>query len=145
VLSLSDALEQSKGVGFDLVEIASDSEPPVCKIMDHGRHLYNQSKKVHEARKNQKTIQTKEIKMRCGIESHDLEFKMRNAKKFLLSGNKIRITISFKGREISHTELGRDLLNRVLDGLQEEGNTEMRPRMEGKSMVAMLAPKSSKS
>jgi len=132
---------QAEQSGFDLVEIAPESKPPVCKVMDHGKHLYNQSKKVHESKKNQKTIVTKEIKMRYGIEGHDLAFKLKNAKKFLENGNKIKITVSFKGREISHTDLGRDLLNKFLANLSDHGALESRLRMEGKNLVAVIAPK----
>ncbi len=138
---LAEALELSAKEGYDLVEIVAGSEPPVCKIMDYGKHLYKQSKKIHEAKKNQKVVHVKEIKMRYGIEAHDFAFKVKNAKSFLDAGNKIKVTVSFKGREISHTNLGKNILERIIAELEELGSPEFQPRMEGKNMVTIIAPK----
>ncbi len=142
-MSSRDALARAEGFGLDLVEIAPQADPPVCRIMDWGKFKFEASKKAQAARKKQKQIQVKEIKFRPGTDDHDYDVKMRNLKKFIEEGNKVKVTLRFRGREMAHQELGRDLLVRVEKDMAEETTVEQYPRMEGRQMVMMLAPKKS--
>ncbi len=141
VMGIRDALERAEEEGMDLVEIAPQADPPVCRIMDWGKFKFESSKKAQAARKKQKQIQIKEIKFRPGTDDHDYDVKMRNLKKFIEEGNKVKVTLRFRGREMAHQELGRDLLKRVEQEMAEETTVEQFPRMEGRQMVMMLAPK----
>jgi len=126
--------------GLDLVEISPNASPPVCKIMDFGKFKYEQQKKESEARKNQKVIEVKEIKFRPNTDTHDYDVKMRSVFKFLEGGDKVKITLRFRGREMAHLELGRRLLERVADDVTEHGKIEAMPRLEGRQMVMLINP-----
>lgn len=141
IVSIQDALTRADDVGLDLVEISPNAEPPVCKILDYGKLKYEQQKKRNEARKKQKTIDVKEVKMRPGIDTHDYDVKMRNMVRFLGEGDKVKVTIRFRGRELVHQNLGMKVLNRVTDELGELAKIEQFPKMEGRQMVMVLAPK----
>ncbi|MFQ1702319.1 translation initiation factor IF-3 [Loktanella agnita] len=134
------ALRMAEEAGLDLVEISPNANPPVCKIMDYGKFKYETQKKEAEARKKQKTIEIKEIKFRPNTDSHDYEVKMRNVYKFLESGDKVKITLRFRGREMAHQELGRQLLERVSEDTKELGRVENFPKMEGRQMVMLIGP-----
>ena len=127
-------------VGLDLVEISPNAEPPVCKIMDFGKYKYEQQKKESEARKKQKTIDVKEIKFRPNTDTHDYEVKMRSVTKFLDNGDKVKITMRFRGREMAHQELGRQLLERVASDTNEIGKVDSIPKLEGRQIVMMINP-----
>ncbi len=127
--------------GLDLVEVSPNADPPVCKILDYGKFKYEQQKKRNEARKKQKIIEVKEIKMRPGIDEHDYQVKMRSMQRFLGDGDKVKVTIRFRGREMAHQELGMKVLDRVCDDLDELIKVEMVPQMEGRLMTMVLAPK----
>ena len=142
VMPTEEALALAEEAGLDLVEVAPNASPPVCKILDYGKYKYQAQKRAAEARKKQKTIEVKEIKMRPTIDTHDYEVKMRNLRKFLAKGDKVKVTIRFRGRELAHTELGRELLNRVLEEAGDAAKVELMPKMEGRQMVMILAPAS---
>ena len=144
VVSPEKALELSEEAGLDLVEISPNASPPVCKIMDYGKYKYEQQKRESEARKNQKIIEVKEIKFRPGTDIHDYEVKMRSVTKFLEKGDKVKITMRFRGREMAHQELGRELLERVAADIEDYGKIEYIPKMEGRQMTMMIGPSSSK-
>ena len=126
--------------GLDLVEISPNAAPPVCKIMDFGKFKYETQKRESEARKKQKTIEVKEVKFRPNTDTHDYDVKMRNVFRFLESGDKVKVTLRFRGREMAHQNLGRDLLNRVADDTKDVGKVENMPRVEGRQMVMMIGP-----
>ncbi len=130
----------AENAGLDLVEISPNAEPPVCKIMDFGKYKYEQQKRESEARKKQKIIEIKEIKFRPGTDTHDYDVKMRNVFKFLENGDKVKITLRFRGREMAHLNLGRELLERVAGDVQEMGKVENMPKMEGRQMTMMIGP-----
>ncbi|MDB2529207.1 translation initiation factor IF-3 [Paracoccaceae bacterium] len=132
--------ELADQVGLDLVEISPNASPPVCKIMDFGKYKYEQQKRESEARKKQKIIEIKEIKFRPGTDIHDYEVKMRSVYKFLENGDKVKITMRFRGREMAHQNLGRELLERVADDVKELGKVENMPKMEGRQMTMMIGP-----
>ena len=134
------ALELAEDAGLDLVEISPNANPPVCKIMDFGKYKYEQQKRESEARKKQKVIDVKEIKFRPGTDTHDYEVKMRNVYKFLENGDKVKITLRFRGREIAHLNLGRELLERISEDVEEHGKVENMPKMEGRQMTMMVGP-----
>ena len=140
VVSPERALELAENAGLDLVEISPNAEPPVCKIMDFGKYKYEQQKRESEARKKQKIIEIKEIKFRPGTDTHDYDVKMRNVFKFLENGDKVKITLRFRGREMAHLNLGRELLERVAGDVQEMGKVENIPKMEGRQMTMMIGP-----
>jgi len=142
-MGVRDALARAEEEGMDLVEIAPQADPPVCRIMDWGKHRFETQKKSQAARKKQKQIQVKEIKFRPGTDDHDYDVKMRNLRRFIEEGNKVKVTLRFRGREMAHQELGRDLLKRVETDMIEETTVEQFPRMEGRQMVMMLSPKKS--
>ncbi len=134
------ALEMAEEAGLDLVEISPNADPPVCKIMDFGKFKYEQQKRESEARKKQKTIEVKEVKFRPNTDVHDYEVKMRNVFKFLENGDKVKVTLRFRGREMAHQNLGRELLERVAEDTKEVGKVENMPKMEGRQMVMMIGP-----
>jgi translation initiation factor IF-3 len=134
-------MAMAEEAGLDLVEISPNAEPPVCKIMDFGKYKYETQKREAEARKKQHIIEIKEIKFRPGTDIHDYEVKMRSVVKFLEGGDKVKITLRFRGREMAHQQLGMDLLNRVADDVAEIGKIENMPRLEGRQMVMMIGPK----
>ncbi len=140
-MRVPDALEKAQGLGLDLVEIAPQAEPPVCRIMDWGKYRFEQAKKGQAARKKQKQIQIKEIKFRPGTDEHDYQVKMRNLHRFIEEGNKVKVTLRFRGREMAHQELGRELLQRIETEMADATTVEQFPRVEGRQMVMMLAPK----
>ena len=144
IVPLEEALEQATGKQLDLVEISPDAEPPVCRIMDYGKHLFEQKQKAKESRKKTRQTQLKEIKFRPGTDSGDYEVKLRNLKRFLEAGDKTKVTVRFRGREMAHQELGRELLQRVEADLAEHGSVEQRPNMEGRQMIMVLSPGSKK-
>ena len=141
VVSIDEAMQMAENVGLDLVEISPDADPPVCKILDYGKFKYEAQKKKSEARKKQKTIDVKEIKMRPGIEEHDYQVKMRAMNRFLDSGDKVKVTLRFRGREMTHQELGAKVLERVQGDLEEQAKVEQFPKMEGRQMTMVLAPR----
>ena len=130
----------AEDVGLDLVEISPNANPPVCKIMDFGKFKYEQQKRESEARKKQKTIEVKEVKFRPNTDTHDYDVKMRNVIRFLENGDKVKVTLRFRGREMAHQDLGRSLLERVADDIQELGKVENMPKMEGRQMIMMIGP-----
>jgi translation initiation factor IF-3 len=142
-MDIEGAIAVAQEVGLDLVEIAPGAEPPVVRIMDYGKHLFNQSKKRQAAKKKQKQIQVKELKFRPGTDVGDYAIKLRNAVKFLSQGDKVKITLRFRGREMAHQELGAQMLSRIERDLAELGNVEQFPKMEGRLMVMVIAPKKS--
>ena len=127
--------------GLDLVEVAPTANPPVCRIMDYGKYRYEQSKRAHEAKKHQKTIQVKEVKFRPKIDEHDYEFKKNHAVRFLKAQNKVKATIMFRGREVTHPEIGRQILQRLTGDLEELAVVERAPKLEGYNMTMILSPK----
>ncbi len=141
VVAIAEAQQLADDAGMDLVEISPGAEPPVCKIMDFGKFLYNESKKKAAAKKNQKQVQVKEIKFRPRTDSGDYQIKLRNLQKFLENGDRAKVTMRFRGREMAHQELGRDLLVRVEKDLEEMATVEQFPRMEGRQMVMVLSPR----
>ena len=144
IVPLEEAIEQASGKQLDLVEISPDAEPPVCRIMDYGKHLFEQKQKAKESRGKTRQTQLKEIKFRPGTDSGDYEVKLRNLKRFLEAGDKTKVTVRFRGREMAHQELGRELLERVEADLAEHGSVEQRPNMEGRQMIMVLSPGSKK-
>ncbi|RJL03971.1 translation initiation factor IF-3 [Paracoccus siganidrum] len=141
VVPPSVGLQMAQDAGLDLVEISPNATPPVCKVMDLGKFKYEQQKREAEARKKQKIIDIKEVKFRPGTDTHDYDVKMRNVMKFLEAGDKVKVTLRFRGREMAHQELGLDLLNRVRDDVGEAGKIEAMPKLEGRQMVMMIAPR----
>ncbi len=141
ILQLADAIEAASGKGLDLVEVAPNAEPPVCRIMDYGKYLFEQNKKAHSARRKQKQIHVKEVKFRPGTEEGDYQVKLRNLIRFLTNGDKTKVTLRFRGREMAHQNLGRQLLERVRQDLEEYGAVEQRPQLEGRQMVMVIGPK----
>ena len=133
-------IELAETAGLDLVEISPNANPPVCKIMDFGKFKYEQQKRESEARKKQKIIEVKEVKFRPGTDTNDYDVKMRNVYKFLANGDKVKITLRFRGREMAHLNLGRELLERVAEDVKEEGKVENMPKMEGRQMIMMIGP-----
>lgn len=140
VVSLAEALVAAEEASLDLVEIVPNGEPPVCRVMDYGKYLFEENKKRHSAKKKQKQTQVKEVKFRPGTEIGDYQVKLRNLVRFLTAGDKAKVTLRFRGREMAHQELGRDLLKRVQTDLEELASVEQFPKMEGRQMVMVLAP-----
>ncbi|WP_300369558.1 translation initiation factor IF-3 [Brachyspira sp.] len=140
IMSIKDALALAKEEGSDLVEIVPTAEPPVCKIINYGKYKFDIQKKSKEAKKKQKLVQLKEIKMRPQISIHDYNFKMKHIREFLDEGNKVKITIMFRGREMAHTEFGYDLINKIIQDLENEAATEKPAKLEGKNLSAVLNP-----
>ena len=140
VLPIKKAIESAKAEGLDLIEISPNANPPVCKIMDMGKYKYDLQKKANVAKKRQKIVALKEIKLRPGTDVHDYNFKIKNAKKFLTKKDKVKFTVRFKGREMQHTQLGRDLMNRITEDTKDVGKVETQPRFEGKQMIMIIQP-----
>lgn len=136
-----EALRMAQEADLDLVNVAPQAKPPVCRIMDYGKYRYEQSKREKEARKKQKTIQVKEIRFSPSIEEHDINTKLRNVKKFLNNGDKVKLTIRFRGREITHQDLGRKILQRMATEVKDIGDVERQPKLEGRHMIMILSPK----
>lgn len=141
IVSSREALEIAIQKGMDLVKIAPQAQPPVCRIMDYGKYRYEQAKREKEARKNQKTIEIKEVRMSLNIDTHDFNTKVNAAKKFLSAGNKVKVSVRYRGRELAHPELGRGLLERFKDDCSEVGVVDKQPKMEGRSLVMFIASK----
>ncbi len=141
VVTLQAALRAAEDSGLDLVEVSPNADPPVCKLLDYGKYKYEAQKKANEARKRQKTFDVKEIKMRPNIDDHDYGVKMRALARFIGDGDKVKVTIRFRGRELAHPEIGRNLLERIRDEAEERAKIEMMPRMEGRQMIMVMAPK----
>lgn len=141
VVSLRDALISAEEAGLDLVEVSPNADPPVCKILDYGKFKYEAQKKANEARKKQKIIEVKEIKLRPNIDDHDYDIKMRNMRRFLEEGDKVKVTMRFRGREMAHQDLGMNILVKVRDTLDDLAKVEQMPKLEGKQMIMVLAPK----
>lgn len=140
VMATKDALASAEGQGLDLVEIAATATPPVCRIMDYGKYKYQLSKKTKDAKKKQTVIHVKEMKLRGKTEEHDFQFKVRNIRRFLGEGDKVKVCIMFKGREITHTELGMSMLKRVAEEIKDIASVESSPRLEGRNMSMLVAP-----
>jgi translation initiation factor IF-3 len=143
IMAIEEALATAEGEGLDLVEVAPSARPPVVRIMDYGKFKYEEARKTRAARKKQHQILIKEVKFRPGIEPHDFEFKIRHARRFLEEGNKVKVTMMFRGRQMAHPEHGREVLDRVAKELDEIGKVESMPSMEGRLMVMVVAPKKS--
>ena len=141
VMYTNEAIEQANEIGLNLVEVSPNADPPVCKFLDVGKYRYEAQKKANAARKTQKTQQIKEIKMRPNIDIHDYDVKMRSVRKFIEEGDKVKMTLRFRGREMAHQELGMDVLKRVQEDIAEIAKVEAYPRLEGRQMLMVLAPK----
>ena len=140
VMQLKQAIQMAKDEGLDLIEISPNANPPVCKIMDMGKYKYDLQKKANQAKKKQKIVSLKEIKLRPGTEIHDYNFKIKNAKKFISKGDKVKFTVKFKGREMQHIELGKDLMKRIIDDTKDIGKVETHPKFEGRQMIMIIQP-----
>ena len=140
ILNLNDAINRAKDSGLDLIEIAPNAKPPVCKIMDMGKYKYDAQKKANKAKKKQKKIELKEIKLRPVTEIHDYNFKIKNAQKFLTKGDKVKFTIRFKGRELQHSSLGNNLMEKIKEDMQQIGRVELQPKFDGKQMIMVIQP-----
>ncbi len=140
-VSIAEALALAEEAGLDLVEVSPTARPPVCKLLDYGKYKYQAQKKANEARKKQKVIDIKEIKMRPNIDTHDYDVKMRAMQRFFGDGDKVKVTLRFRGREMAHPELGRALLERVKSDIEDIAKVEMQPKMEGRQMLMVLAPR----
>ena len=141
ILSIDEAMNKAEELGLDLVELQPNADPPVCKILDYGKHKYQAQKRANEARKKQKIIEVKEIKLRPNIDQHDYQVKMKAVRKFIDGGDKVKITLRFRGREMVHVEIGTDLLSRVREDIDDFAKIESMPKMEGRQMTMILAPK----
>ena len=140
VINTNDAISRAKDAGLDLIEIAPNANPPVCKIMDMGKFKYDQQKKASKAKKNQKKIELKEIKLRPVTGIHDYTFKIKNAQKFLSKGDKVKFTVKFKGRELQHSHLGNELMNKIKEDMHAIGKVELDPKFDGKQMIMVIQP-----
>ena len=140
IINTNEAIAMAKEEGLDLIEIAPNAKPPVCKIIDIGKYKYDAQKKANIAKKKQKKIELKEIKMRPVTETHDYEFKVKNAKKFISKGDKVKFTIRFKGRELQHSHLGRELMDKIKVDMQDIGKVELHPKFDGKQMIMVIQP-----
>jgi len=140
ILPIKKAIEVAKNDGLDLIEISPNANPPVCKIMDIGKYKYDLQKKASKAKKNQRISVLKELKLRPGTEIHDYNFKIKNAKKFLAKGDKVKFTVKFKGREMQHVQLGKDLMERIIADTKDIGQVEVNPKFEGRQMIMIIQP-----
>ena len=140
IINTNEAISMAKEQGLDLIEIAPNAKPPVCKIIDMGKFKYDAQKKANVAKKKQKIVLLKEIKMRPVTETHDYEFKVKNAKKFIGKGDKVKFTIRFKGRELQHSHLGRELMDKIKADMQDIGKVELHPKFDGKQMIMVIQP-----
>ncbi|WP_041715201.1 translation initiation factor IF-3 [Acetivibrio clariflavus] len=141
IMSSKEALELANAKSLDLVKIAPQAFPPVCRIMDYGKYMFELSKKEKEARKNQKVISVKEIRLSASIEEHDFEFKVKNAIRFLKDGDKVKVSVKFRGREMNYTDLGQQVLEKFAEAVKEYGSVEKKPKLEGRSMIMIINPK----
>ena len=141
IMATQEALEQAEELGLDLVEVAPNERPPVCRFMDYGKYKYQRSKRQQQAKKKQKIILVKEIKLRPKTEEHDYQFKIQHVRRFLEEGNKAKVTVIFRGREMAHTELGRRILDRIIVDLEEIATVEQMPKQEGRNMTIVLGPR----
>ena len=144
IVSLEDALEKAENKNLDLVLVAPNAKPVVCKIMNYGKYKFEQAKKEKEAKKKQKTLEIKEIRVTTNIEEHDFGFKLKNLRKFLTDGNKVKITVRFRGREINNSKAGEVVLNKFIENLEDIATVEKRPKLEGRNMFTILAKKAEK-
>ena len=144
VLSLNEALEKAEDKNLDLVLVAPNSNPPVCKIMNYGKYKFEQAKKEKEAKKKQKVLEVKEIRITPNIEKHDFDFKARNIRKFISDGNKVKITVRFRGREVNNSQAGEVVLNKLIEELEDIAQVEKKPKLEGRNMFTILAKKADK-
>lgn len=144
IVSIDEALRIAEEAKLDLVEISADASPPVCRVMDYGKHLFEKKKQIAAAKKNQKQIQVKEVKFRPGTEEGDYQVKLRNLMRFLNEGDRAKVSLRFRGREMAHQELGMELLKRVEADLAEYGSVEQHPKMEGRQLIMVIAPKKKK-
>ena len=144
ILSPRDAMKLAAEQNLDLVKIAPQAVPPVCRIMDYGKYRYEQAKREKEARKNQKTVEVKEVRMSLNIDTHDFDTKANQAKKFLTGGDKVKVSVRFRGREMAHPEMGKTLLDRFIAACAEVGSIDKPPKMEGRSLAVFIAPKAAK-
>jgi translation initiation factor IF-3 len=144
VMNIDKAREVAETRGLDLVEVSPDAKPPVCKVLDFGKYRFEQSKKIKESKKKQKVVLTKEIRLRPKIEEHDFQTKLRQAVGFLQKGYKVKLSVRFKGRELAHTDIGRNVINRLVDGVNELGTVDFNPKFEGRTIVTVLSPKKGK-
>lgn len=140
IMPLKEALDIAEERGLDLVEVAPQAKPPVCRVMDYGKFKYQMSKKARDARKRQTVIQVKEVKFKTRTDEHDFQFKLRNIKRFLKEGNKVKVTVMFRGREITHPEIAQGILDRVVEGIKDEAVIEAKPKLEGRNMTMIAAP-----
>ena len=140
VINTNEAIAMAKEEGLDLIEIAPNANPPVCKIIDMGKYKYDAQKKANVAKKKQKKIELKEIKMRPVTETHDYDFKVKNAKKFIAKGDKVKFTVRFKGRELQHSHLGKELMDKIKDDMKDIGRVELHPKFDGKQMIMVIQP-----
>ena len=140
IISIREALNHAEDEGFDLVEVSPDANPPVCKIIDIGKYKYDLQKKANKAKKKQKKIELKEIKLRPVTETHDYNFKLKNALKFLSKGDKVKFTIRFKGREMQHSNLGHELMNKIKEDIVSHGKVELNPKFDGKQIIMVIQP-----
>ena len=140
ILNTNEAISMAKEEGLDLIEIAPNARPPVCKIIDIGKYKYDAQKKANQAKKKQKKIEVKEIKLRPVTETHDYQFKIKNAQKFISKGDKVKFTIRFKGRELQHSHLGKELMDKIKVDMQEVGKVELDPRFDGKQIIMVIQP-----
>lgn len=144
IYGVKQAIEKALAVGLDLVEISPNAEPPVCKILDYGKYKYELQKKANEAKKKQKTVEVKEIKLRPTIEEHDYGVKLKAARKFIEGGDKVKVTLRFRGREMAHMDLGIQVLNRMKDDLLDIGKVDQEPKPEGRQVMMVLSPEAAK-
>ena len=140
IVPIGEALDRAREVGLDLIEVAPNVKPPVCKIIDYGKYKYEIQKKASQAKKKQKIITLKELKMRPSTDKHDYDFKMKNAKKFISKGDKVKFTIRFKGRELQHSHLGNELMSKIKEDMKEVGKVELHPKFDGKQMIMVIQP-----
>ena len=141
VVGIREAIAAAEDAGLDLVEVSPNADPPVCKILDFGKYKFEERKRKHEARKKQRIIEVKEIKMRPGIDVHDYQVKMRSIQRFIDEGDKVKVTMRFRGREMAHQDLGLKVLDRVREDMDEKVKIEQLPRLEGRQMIMIMAPK----
>ena len=140
VVSLQDAFDRADDVGLDLVEVSPQADPPVCKIMDYGKYKYEASKRAHKAKQKQKQVQLKEVKLRPKTDTHDYEVKLKNARRFLEQGDRVKVTMRFRGREMLHQDIGRDILEQIEEDLAGIGKVEQQPKLEGRQMIMVVTP-----
>jgi translation initiation factor IF-3 len=139
-VSTKEALAKAEDLGFDLVEVAPNANPPVCRILDFGKFKYQQSKKAHDSKKKQSVVHVKEVKIRPKTEDHDIEYKMKHMRRFLEQGNKVKVSMIFRGREITHTDIGLEMLKKIAEDIKDDAVLEQAPKLEGRNMSIILAP-----